>query len=286
MNSILITSESSCDIPRELLEKEEIFTVPFSVNFPDRTVADNTIPVQEIYDFYERTHHIPKTSAVNPDQYTSFWEGLLAAHPGAAILHVGYSSACSCSFQNAHIGREDCREPERIRLVDSLNVSAGLGNLTLKAAELRRAHPEDDLEALAQRVEQYVGKTRTSFVPNRLDFLAAGGRVSNAAALGASILRLKPRIDIIRGELIAGRKYRGTMRHVVPHLLEDFLKNRQFDLSRVYLIHAQGAKEEALEHMRELLNKHGFERIFDWPLGCVMTVHGGKGAIGLSATEL
>lgn len=283
---ILVTTESSCDIPAEELERHGIRTVPFSVNFPDHAVEDNSIPVEEIFRFFERTHKIPQTSAANPDQYTVFWNALLREHPDAAILHIGYSSACSCSFQNARIGRNDCTQPERVRLVDSLNVSCGLGNLVLKTAELREAFPDDSLEELAARVEQYVPKTRMVFVPERLDFLAAGGRVSNAAALGAAFLKLKPRIDIIRGELIAKRKYRGTMPQIVPHLVADFLKGRHYDLSRAYIIHAAGAAEEALERLRTLLREHGFRHIYEWDLGCVMTVHGGKGAVGVSATEL
>lgn len=283
---ILITTESCCDIPAAVCGQHGIQTVPFSVNFPDRSVYDNSIPAEEIFEFYERTHTIPKTNAVNPDQYTMFWDSILTGHPEAVILHVGYSSACSCSFQNAQIGRQDCMAPERVRLVDSLNVSAGLGNLVLKAAALLAEHPDDDLETLAARVEAFVPKTQMVFVPDRLDFLAAGGRVSNAAALGATILRLKPRIDIIRGELIAGRKYRGTMPHVVPHLVSDFLKDRTFDLSQVYMIYAAGASEPALDKMRALLREHGFRHIHEWDLGCVMTVHGGKAAVGLSATEL
>lgn len=283
---IRITTESSCDIPAALCAAQGIRTVPFSVSFPDRSVYDNSIPVEEIFAFFERTHTIPKTSAVNPDQYTGFWDAILDEDPDAAILHVGYSSACSCSFQNARIGREDCKRPERIRLVDSLNVSCGLGNLVRKAAQLLNAYPDDDLDTLAGRVEAFVDKTRMMFVPDRLDFLAAGGRVSNAAALGATLLRLKPRIDIVRGELIAAKKYRGTMSKVIPHLIADFFKGRRFDLSDVYMIHAAGAAQEALERMRELLRGHGFQNIHDWDLGCVMTVHGGKGAVGLSATEI
>lgn len=282
---ILITTESSCDIPAADCRGCGVRTVPFSVNFPDRSVPDNSIPVEEIFDFFERTRAIPKTSAVNPEQYTSFWDAILAEEPDAGILHVGYSSACSCSFQNAQIGRQDCASPGRVRLVDSLNVSCGLGCLVLKAAALRAEHPGDDLETLARRVEGLVEKVRMMFVPNRLDFLAAGGRVSNAAALGAAILKLKPRIDIVRGELIARRKYRGTMQHIVPQLFADFLRGRDYDLSHAYLIHAAGAAEEALERLRALLREHGFRQIHEWDLGCVMTVHGGKGAVGLAAIE-
>ena len=129
----IITTESCSDIPVSMLEKLNVPMVPFSVNFPDRTVLDGELPIQEIYDFYEATRQIPKTCAVSPYQYSEFFNRLLE-DPEVEIVHIGYSSACSCSFQNALISLQDCDE-KRIHLVDCLNVSGGFGLLTLKAVE-------------------------------------------------------------------------------------------------------------------------------------------------------
>ena len=284
MAKIIITTESSADLKKEWIEQYNIKTVPFSVNFPDRSLFDNEFPVREIYDFYEKTGQIPKTNAVNPDQYTQFFERIAAENPGCVIIHMGYSSVCSCSFQNAIIGEADC-EHAKVYLIDSKNVSGGLGNLVIKAAEIAEANPDMDPEALVQKIVPYVKKTHTAFVPNKLDFLAAGGRVSNAAALGAALLRLKPRIDILDGALIAGKKYVGVMKRIIPEFVHDFVKDKNLDKSLVYAFCSEEADEEAMKRLVECLKKEGFERVETSTLGCVMTVHGGKGAMGISAMD-
>lgn len=184
MKRILLTTESCSDLSNEVLKQHHILSVPYSVNFPDRTVYDGEIPIQEIYDFYEATKQIPKTNAVSPYQYTEFFEKATKENPGCEIIHIGYSSACSCSFQNAVIGVAEC-VTAKVHLIDSKNVSGGLGNLTLKAAQIMENNPEDTAEELVNKITPYIKKIRLSFVPNKLDFLLAGGRVSNAAAIGA-----------------------------------------------------------------------------------------------------
>lgn len=287
MAKIVLTTESGADLSKEQCERFHILTVPFGLNFPDRTVEDGQIPVQEIYDFYKETKTIPKTNAVSPYQYAEFFRGAAEANPGCEIIHIGYSSACSCSFQNAVLGVRDLADTSvRVHLVDALNVSGGLGNMTLKAAEIIAENPSDTPEELVEKIRPWVKQIRTSFVPSTLEFLLAGGRVSNAAAIGASILRLKPRIDIVDGELIAAKKYRGKMEKVAFRLMEDFLENRSFDKRIIYLFYAEGADMELVERMRRYLEDQGFARVQVGVLGCVMTTHGGRGAIGISAIEL
>lgn len=285
MNKIVLTTESCSDLSRETLKKYNILEIPFSVNFPDRTVYDGQIPVQEIYDFYKETKKIPKTNAVSPYQYTEFFEKISEEYPDCEIIHIGYSSACSCSFQNAVLGVGECKKAI-VHLIDSKNVSGGLGNLTLKAAEVIKNNPKDTAVELVEKIVPYVKKTRTSFIPDTLDFLLAGGRVSNVAAISASILKLKPRIDIIEGKLIAGKKYRGSMIKVVPHFVSDFMNDKMFDKRKAYILYAQGTDATVIEKLQECLMSEGFQEIEVTILGCVMTVHGGKGAIGISATEI
>lgn len=284
MRKIILTTESGSDLTKEMCEKHHILTVSFGLNFPDKTVEDGQIPVQEIYDFYKATKTIPKTNAVSPYQYTEFFRAAAEANPGCEIIHVGYSSVCSCSFQNAVLGVRDLKDV-KVHLIDSLNVSGGLGNMTLKAAELIEHNPDDTAEQLVEKILPYVKKTHTSFVPNTLEFLLAGGRVSNAAAIGATILRLKPRIDIIDGALIAGKKYKGKMEKTAFRFIDDFLEGKKFDKRRIYLFYAEGADLDLMHQMKKYLEGKGFEEVRLGVLGCVMTVHGGKGAIGISATE-
>ena len=263
-----------------MLEKLNVPMVPFSVNFPDRTVLDGELPIQEIYDFYEATRQIPKTCAVSPYQYSEFFNRLLE-DPEVEIVHIGYSSACSCSFQNALISLQDCDE-KRIHLVDCLNVSGGFGLLTLKAVELHTRNPQWSAAELADEIRKWVPRIKTLFIPEKLDFLAAGGRVSNAAALGASLLRIKPRIDILKGELINTKKYYGTMKKAAAQMVEDFLSEEPLDRTMALIIYAKGADPDILERMRQRVLNDGFQEVLVFELGAVMTVHGGKGAMGIT----
>lgn len=287
MGKVVLTTESGADLSKEQCERYHISTVPFGLNFPDRTVDDGQIPVQEIYDFYKATRAIPKTNAVSPYQYAEFFRQVAKDNPGCEIIHIGYSSACSCSFQNATIGVADLADTDiKVHLIDALNVSGGLGNMTLKAAEIIEENPQDAPEELVEKITPYVSKVRTAFVPNTLEFLLAGGRVSNAAAIGASILRLKPRIDIIKGELIAGKKYRGKMDKVAFRLVDDFIEDGKLDKKDIYLFYAEGADVELMAQLKQHLEEKGFEHVHLGVLGGVMTTHGGKGAIGISGIEL
>ncbi|WP_041139175.1 DegV family protein [Beduini massiliensis] len=284
MKKIIITSESGCDLTKEQLNQYGIQIIPFGLNFPDRTVQDGEIPVQEIYDFYKRTKQIPKTNAVGPYQYTEFFENIAKENPDCEIVHVGYSSACSSTFQNACLGVRDCVKA-KVHLVDSKNVSGGLGNLVLRAARMVEANPDQAVEELVEKIKNYVTRTKTAFVPDKLDFLSAGGRVSNAAALGASIFRIKPQIDIINGELIAGKKYLGMMKKVAKEFIQDFLGKEEFDKETAFAFYSVGVQMDVLGNMVAALKDYGFKEVIVLELGCVMTTHGGKGAIGVSATR-
>lgn len=284
MGKLILTTESGSDLSKDQCEKHHILTVPFGLNFPDRTVDDGQIPVQEIYDYYKQTKEIPKTNAVSPYQYAKFFKAAASRNPGCDIVHIGYSSACSCSFQNAVLAVREL-PGINVYLVDSLNVSGGLGNLVLKAAELAEVSPDMTADELAAEAAAYVKRIRTSFVPDTLDFLLAGGRVSNVAAISAAILKIKPRIDIIDGKLIAAKKYRGSMQKVAGCLVEDFLSGKRFDMARAYVFYAEGADPGVVAGMKRDLEQAGFQEVSVSVLGCVMTVHGGKGAIGISATE-
>lgn len=279
--SIIVTTESTSDLSPQLQKEYGILTVPMHVVFEDRAVEDGSIPVEEIHTYYKETGKVPTTSAVNPDEYTAFFDGIARDHPGSAILHIGYSSACSCSYQNCLLGIAGCTLA-KVYPVDSLNVSGGAGNLTVIAGDLVRRHPELPIEELVRRLEEIVPRIVTRFIPENLDYLLAGGRVSNAQAIGARILSLKPRIDILKGKLIATHKYRGSMKKVSRRLLDDLLADEAVRKEVVYVNNARGGQPGVLEAMLEWLREAGFATIHAAECGCVMTTHGGPGAIGLS----
>src|SRR5699024_4405682 len=100
---------------------------------------------------------------------------------------------------------------------------------------------------LQAAVEELAGRTRMCFVPQNLDYLRAGGRVSNAAALISGVLNLHPAIHVTGGKLVAGRKYRGSMDKVARRLVRDEAEAGSLSRDRLYLIRSPGLSREVMD---------------------------------------
>jgi DegV family protein with EDD domain len=182
VKKIVLLTESGADLPLDLVKLHNIEVVPMHVLMGGKSYADGSIPVTDVYDYYKRTKKSPTTSATNPDEYERAFRRITAENPGCIILHVGYSSKPSCSYQNSIIASEGMAN---VYHADSLNVTGGLAAVVLKAGELVEEHPEMSPAALVKEIESFAARVRLSFIPGDLVFLKAGGRVSNAASISA-----------------------------------------------------------------------------------------------------
>lgn len=283
MRKIIFTTESGADLPKELAAKYGIGIAPMHVimdgkDYPD----DGSLPVTQIFQYYKDTKSIPSTTSTNPHEYEELFAQIRQEHPEATIVHIGYTSRASSSFQNARIAAQDF---EDIHLIDALNVSGGLAAVAIYAAQLLMDNPAIPLEELLAKVEAAVPKARFAFLPDNLDFLRAGGRVSNAAYIGASLLKIKPLIELIDGKLVSTKKYRGAMSRVAVEMMEDYLKNYPTDRKQLYLVYTQGLDEGIKSQMEQLVKEKGFERV-DWiEAGSVISTHGGPNGFGVAGIE-
>ncbi|MDF2879354.1 MAG: hypothetical protein K0S30_2450, partial [Clostridia bacterium] len=138
---------------------------------------------------------------------------------------------------------------------------------------------------LIEKINRYVVNARTSFIPDGLEYLKAGGRVSNAAYLGATVLQLKPLIEIVDGQLVSTKKYRGAMRRIVKQYMNDYLDKYPIDRAQIYLLYSLGIDESIREYMEAFTREKGFKKIIWIQTGCVISAHSGPGAIGISGFE-
>lgn len=118
-----------------------------------------------------------------------------------------------------------------------------------------------------------------------LDYLRAGDRLSNVAFLGATLLRIKPTVEVVDGLLVATKKRRGTMLKYVAQLVEDFVNREPMDLSRVNLTYSVGCGPYPLIRrvVEKILADHGAQSIEWVKSGCVIASHAGPGAFGIAA---
>jgi DegV family protein with EDD domain len=282
MKKIILLTESGADMPLDLAKLHNIQVVPMHVIMGDKSYADGSIAVTEVYDYYQRTKKVPSTSATNPDEYQDAFRRITQENPGCIIIHVGYSSKPSCTYQNSIIASEGM---ENVYHADSLNVTGGLAAIVLKAVELIEKHPDMLPNDLVKNIESYAAKARVSFIPGDLVYLKAGGRVSNAAYLGGTLLQLKPLIEIVNGELVSTQKYRGKIGNIVEKYMKEYIDKYYMDKEQIYLIYSLGLEEQIKQRMEQIAEEEGFKKIIWIQAGCMISAHSGPGAIGIAAFE-
>ncbi|MBU3146141.1 DegV family protein [Clostridium sp. CF012] len=282
MKKIILLTESGADMPLALVKLHNIQVVPMHVIMGDKSYADGSIAVTEVYDYYQRTKKVPSTSATNPDEYQDVFKRIIEENPGCIIIHVGYSSKPSCSYQNSIIASEGM---ENVYHADALNVTGGLAAIVLKAVELIEKHPDMLPNDLVENIESYASKARVSFIPGDLVYLKAGGRVSNAAYLGGTLLQLKPLIEIVNGELVSNQKYRGKTGNIVEKYMKEYINKYHMDKEQIYLIYSLGLEESIKQRMEQIAKEEGFKQIIWIQAGCMISAHSGPGAIGIAAFE-
>lgn len=282
MRRIILSTESGADLPKDLVEKYNIQVVPMHVIMDGKDYLDGELSVEEVFDYYSRTKKIPSTAATNVHEYHDLFTKIRSDFPDSIIVHVGYTSKASASFQSALIAAEDF---EDLYFVDTLNVTGGLGAVVLYAAMLLEEEPSINHVQLIEKIECVVPKARLAFLPGSLDFLRAGGRVSNLAYIGGALLKIKPCIELQEGKLVSTRKYRGNMSSVAPKLMQDYLKQYNIDRKQLYLIYSIGLDESIKRQIEKMAKEAGFENVTWMQAGAMISTHAGPGGFGIAGLE-
>ena len=271
-----ITSDSTCDLSKELIEKYDITIVPLTVVKNGETFSDGiTITPDEIFAHVAAGGSLCSTTAVNVGEYEDFFRTLSSEFDG--VLHISIGSGFSCSYQNATLAAE---EFDNVRTIDSMNLSTGQGLVVLKACEL--AEECQSLEELQQKVQEFTSRVEASFLLDQLAYMVKGGRCSSAAALGANLLNLKPCIEVKDGKMAVVKKYRGNYAKCLASYVKDRLSARE-DLERRHLFVTCTPVTEACEEaVKTALDTYAdFENIYWTEAGCTVSCHCGPGTLGV-----
>ncbi len=271
---IVISAESTIDLPQEMLDKFDIHTTPFTINFNDKLVEDHFGVSKEIFEFVDKTKKLPKTSAVSPDQFQTHFENLKKDYD--AIIHVSLSSLISSAYNNACLVAKDM---ENVFVVDSKSLSTGIALLAIRGKELvdQGKQPSE----IYQTLTGLASNVQAGFVLEKLNYLYKGGRCSALALLGANILKIKPQIILSNGRMVVGKKYMGGMSKVVGKYLDDLLvENPNPVLENVFITHSS-PMPEAEEILTAKLKERGFKNIYNTLAGGTISSHCGPNCIGV-----
>ncbi len=279
MKGTIIVAESGGDIPSDIASKYDIHIVPMHIAIEGESFDDgNDFPVQRIFQYQKETGKVPSTSATNPEEYKSMFEKLHNKYPEKQILHLCYSAVTTATWQNAHIASEGI---DYVHHLDTKNVSGGQAVIVLKVAEYLKEYPLAPLEELVNETEKWIKATRFGFFSGDLEFLRAGGRVSNATYIAATLLNIKPLIELIDGKLVATKKYRGSMKKVCKKFVLDFTTRYNLETESLYLMFTEGLSEIIKEEVEVVAKELGYSNLLWIKAGGVISTHGGPGGFGI-----
>ncbi|MBE7006306.1 MAG: DegV family protein [Ruminococcaceae bacterium] len=273
---IKISSDSTCDLSAELVERYDVHIVPLSVSKDGVFYRDGLeITPQDIFDHVSSGGGVCSTAAVNMDEYQHIFEGL--RRDNDAVIHFTISSELSCCYQNACLAAQ---EVPGVYVIDAENLSTGIGQLVLEASIMARegAAPEE----IVEKINTMKKKLDVSFVIDTLEYLYKGGRCSSLAALGANLLSLKPCIEVVDGKMRVGKKYRGSL----EKCLEKYIRERladvdSLDLHRIFVTHSN-MDQATVDRIQAVVESCApFEEILQTKAGCTISCHCGPNCLGI-----
>lgn len=280
-NTIILVAETGSDMTKELARELGVILVPMHVSMGDQTLDDGTFPPEEICAYYARTGQLPTTSGSTIYDFASVYDRIFAEDPDARVLHLAYSAVTTCSFHSSRLSLEDKPYQDRVRLVDTKQVSVGQCAAVSAVAAWLKAHPQATLDEAAAEAETICAQVQMCFIPQDLTYLRAGGRCSNVTALLGDLLQLHPCIEIVDGKLIARKKYRGSMSRVAPQLLRDFDRKHGLLREQIHFAATPHLDEAVRAALDAEASAMGFQQITWSQTGCVITCHSGPGAFGI-----
>lgn len=278
-NKIILASDTSCDLSPELIKEHDIRIIPLHVNFEDVEYDDGVdIDLIKMFAKVETSDTHPKTSAVSPDEFVQFFTKIRKENPDAHIIYTGIGSLLSSTFQSAHIAKQ-IMEDDKIHLIDSKNLSTGIGLVLLKASIYRSLGW--DIEKIVRKLNLLVPKIKVQFVIKTLDYLRRGGRCKTITFIIGSLLKIRPMIAVREGKLVVGRKVIGTMKKACLDMMKLFERDiEKIDPEFVFITHCSG--EESIDVLKQEVEKYNIvENLYITQAGCTIGAHCGPGCIGI-----
>jgi len=276
---VKVIADSTCDLPKELLEQYEVDMIPLHIVLGDEEYSDGmSITPDEIYRWSDANNMTPKTSACSLDEAGKTFKKYIDKEMD--IVAFSISDEMSTTGNVMRMAAEEIGAAERIHVVNSANLSTGIGLLVIEAAIL--AKQGKSVEEIVECVESLKPRVRSSFVVDTLTYLHRGGRCGGVAAMLGGALKLHPKIAVEGGRMAPGKKYRGKMAQVILHYAKDLeteLKTAKSD--RVFVTHS-GCEEKDISAVCDYLKSlNHFSEILVTRAGCVISSHCGPGTLGV-----
>lgn len=276
---VKIISDSTCDLSPELIAKYDIDILPLHILLGEDEYEDGkNITPEQIYSWSDENKTTPKTSAPALTDAIELFKPYI--DEGREIVCFSISSSMSTSGNVMRIAAEELEAEDRITVIDSANLSTGIGLLVIEAAIM--AQNNHTVEEIVSAIESLKPNVRASFVVDTLTYLYRGGRCNAVSAMAGGVLKLHPKIVVENGAMNASKKYRGKINSAIM----TYVKDMEDDLkaarpNRVFITHS-GCDRTIVEEVHSYLENLGvFSEILETRAGGVISSHCGPGTLGV-----
>jgi DegV family protein with EDD domain len=272
--NVRIVTDSACDLPQALVDELGISVVPLSIRFGDEEFIDRRdLTTAEFWRRSAASPVLPETAAPPPGLFEETYRALIA-DGASGIVVISLSGGLSATIQSAELAARSVADETSIAVVDSQSCTLGLGTIVAAAARAAAAGGSfGDVEALARDL---AARTKVWGALDTLENLKKGGRIGGAKAMLASVLSIKPIVEVRNGKVEEGGKQR-TRSKALAFLIE---KMQSYGpIENLAILQADCTD---VDQFVALIRPHYDGEILVGDIGPVVGSHTGRGTIGLA----
>ena len=277
MEKIKIITDSTLDLPADLVREKGIEVLPLLINFGEESYLDGVeINTHDMLERIEKENLLHTTAQVTPSRFEETFKIYL--DEGYQIVTLTLSSEMSGTYQSACIAK-NMLDSDDIVVIDSRNVTSGLGVLVLKACEFR--DNGDNIFEIEEKIKNLIPKVKSSLSFESLENLVRGGRLSKTAGTIGSVLGLRLILEVKDGQMAVKDKVRGSKK-ALKKVISDF-ENGNVDFDSPIVID-EILNEEIYEGLKKYFEEKNIEYIHGI-VGCTVGIHSGTKACGVFFIE-
>lgn len=276
---VFITSDSACDLPPELLEKYNIKLISCHLKTRRGEFLENyEITTENALTYEKRYKEPPALVAPSVEEYTEFFEKRLESAP--FVCHISISSHSGLAFLNAV---EAALSLKNVHVIDSMNLSCGIGLLAIQAAKL--AQDGFGVPFIAAEINQYVRKIRTSFSAKNAEYELLSGTIPPHICSIMDFFSLSPCIEIKGGAIKTMNFHVGkNQTYWQKFIRRELARHKNIDTSVLFISCCNPMKEAVKKYIEEIEKYVRFERIIPVSITSKIAYNMGPDVIGLHFT--
>lgn len=274
MKKIALVTDSTADLTPELKEKLNVHVIPLKVRFSQDEFRDGELTPAEFYHRLANSEKLPQSSQPSPSEFEELYRKLLTDHD--AIISIHLSSGLSGTLNAANLAKAELSK--EIHVLDSKNISLGIGLLVREAARLiAEEHPLPQIIAELKAIRE---KIVTLFTLDTLEYLHKGGRIGKVPNLLGSFLKVKPIVRVNNEGIYVLQGVARSQDRAIKSIVHAFQELAGSRKPTAFFI-AHGAAEAAGERLKSALEEtFQMQAAAFTQVGPVIGVHTGPGTLG------